>query len=291
MKFSDVTHAIIQLCNDPALSFQERAQAIAHSLDGCLQTDLLDHLDHSGIIPEQFEHDSTEEKLFAKYCDALLARSWSELGLKATVIVERADTADVIAKGRNYSVVGDAKAFRLSRTAKNQKDFKVEALNNWRKGADYAALIAPLYQYPGKNSQIYEQAIRYNVTLLSYTHLAYLIRHNAARARKLGTLWGVAKSLDPSKSAAAYWLGINDALCRICGSKTEQWQQAVAAANARLPSLAAEQIGFLEGKKKQIHGLSREEAISLLVDSLNIDARIAVIRKNIKPAAKETSET
>ena len=33
-----------------------------------------------------------------------------------------------------YSLVADAKAFRLSRTAKNQKDFKVQAMDGlaWR---------------------------------------------------------------------------------------------------------------------------------------------------------------
>jgi hypothetical protein len=37
----------------------------------------------------------------------------------------RADSADVEGATKDYTIVGDAKAFRLSRTAKNQKDFKV----------------------------------------------------------------------------------------------------------------------------------------------------------------------
>lgn len=51
-----------------------------------------------GTIPESIPHDSTEEKLFSKASDAVLARAFRELGLKASVIKERADTADVIAK-------------------------------------------------------------------------------------------------------------------------------------------------------------------------------------------------
>ena len=36
-------------------------------------------------------------------------------------------------------------------------------------------LVAPLMQYPTSKSQIYEQAIKRNVTLLSYTHLHFLL--------------------------------------------------------------------------------------------------------------------
>ena len=71
-----------------------------------------------GAIPESIGHDSTPEKLFAKAADIILARSLRELGLQATVNKERADCADVIAKSQfhEYSLVGDAKAFRRSRS-------------------------------------------------------------------------------------------------------------------------------------------------------------------------------
>ena len=66
----------------------------------------------------------------------VLARAFRELGLKSTVLRERSDSADVIAESKFhcYTLVADAKSFRLSRTAKNQKDFKVTALSNWSEG-------------------------------------------------------------------------------------------------------------------------------------------------------------
>ncbi len=76
-----------------------------------------------GIIPERFDHDSSEEKLWAKYCDILLAHTWTHLAIPAEVLRARGDSADVFGRTSAYTVVGDAKAFRLSRTAKNQKDF------------------------------------------------------------------------------------------------------------------------------------------------------------------------
>ncbi|MGB6469600.1 MAG: HindIII family type II restriction endonuclease, partial [Candidatus Acidiferrales bacterium] len=85
---------------------------------------LLDHLRLCGAIPEHYGHDSSAEKLYSKYTDALLAHAYRAIGLTSLVLTERADSADVEAVAANYSLVADAKAFRLSRTAKNQKDFK-----------------------------------------------------------------------------------------------------------------------------------------------------------------------
>lgn len=74
-----------------------------------------------GTIPEVIEHDSTEEKLYSKASDIVLARCFRELGMASRALDERADSADIIAESRagyNYSLVADAKCFRLSRTAK-----------------------------------------------------------------------------------------------------------------------------------------------------------------------------
>ena len=102
--------------------------------------------------------------------DAVLARAFRELGLQAAVLRERADSADVIAFScfHGYSLRADAKAFRLSRTARNQKDFKINALSVWKEDAEYAVLCAPYFQYPKRESQIYDQALDRNVCLLSW---------------------------------------------------------------------------------------------------------------------------
>lgn len=86
---------------------------------------LIDHLRLCGNIPESYGHDTSEEKLYSKYTDCLLSLAYTSLGLKSLVLKERADAADVEAFAKDYSFVADAKAFRISRTAKNQKDFKV----------------------------------------------------------------------------------------------------------------------------------------------------------------------
>lgn len=45
-------------------------------------TVVLDHLRLCGDIPESYGHDSSEEKLYSKYTDALLSESYKVLGLR-----------------------------------------------------------------------------------------------------------------------------------------------------------------------------------------------------------------
>ena len=102
---------------------------------------LLDHLRLCGAIPEAYGHDSTQEKLYSKYTDTILAFAFSAIGFSSEVLVGRADSADVEFACTEFSFIADAKAFRLSRTAKNQKDFKVSAMSNWKQGNPHAIVI------------------------------------------------------------------------------------------------------------------------------------------------------
>jgi hypothetical protein len=260
------------------MDFAAKADALAASVLGCSEEEILQHLDRAGIIPECFEHDSSEEKLFAKYCDALLTRALNALGLRAEMIGERADAADVIARTDTYSIVADAKAFRLSRTAKNQKDFKIEALDKWRRGAKYACLVGPIYQFPRANSQIYLQASRYNVTLLSYTHLAFLIRSRATGGDRLRPLWEVPRSITPTKDARAYWSAVRTVVTELAGASLAEWQAAVRTAIDCLPDQATEQIAYWEAERSRIAGLKPEVLRRELIKALKIDSKIAVIR-------------
>lgn len=134
---------------------------------------VLDHLVLCGTIPEKYGHDSSEEKLYSKYTDILLKLSFERIGLRARVVKERADSADVeVILNRNIAFVADAKAFRLSRTAKNQKDFKVQQMHSWKRGKAHAIVVCPIFQLPSSSSQIYQQASTSDVCLMSWSHLS-----------------------------------------------------------------------------------------------------------------------
>lgn len=128
------------------------------------------------------------------------------LGLASRALDERADSADILAEsisGYNYSLVADAKCFRLSRTAKNQKDFKVSNLSDWRGYEnEYAVLVAPYFQYPQSTSQIYSKALDNNVCLLSWEHISIMLEQNVKETTSLSleSLWNASQMIARDKS-------------------------------------------------------------------------------------------
>lgn len=49
------------------------------------------YLENSGAIPESFEHDSSEEKLYAKFCDFLVFKFFELVGMESRLCEERGD--------------------------------------------------------------------------------------------------------------------------------------------------------------------------------------------------------
>ncbi len=244
-----------------------------------------ENLIECGILPEMFAHDSSEEKLWAKFSDIILARALNFLGIEAQVLGARGNSADVYAQTRNYTIVGDAKTFRLSRTAKNQKDFKVTALDTWRKGNNFALLLAPLLQYPTKISQIYTQAIDKNVTLLSYTHLHFLL--DFYTGQDLQSLWETGQRLASISEKAAhpsaqiYWAEIDRVVCQIVGQNGEKLQEYKQLEIAKTKEVGNEGIAFWQNKIASYQGLSQAEAIVRLIKAEKIEAKIKTIQKAI----------
>lgn len=191
-------------------------------------TALIDHLRLCGSIPESYKHDSSEEKLYSKYTDCLLSLAYRAIGLRSIVLTERGDAADVEAFADNYSFVADAKAFRLSRTAKNQKDFKVAAMHLWKRGKPYAMVVCPIYQLPRASSQIYQSATTSNVCIFTYSHLSLLLcfyqQNGAKKTREL--IRKVFKTItenNPFRDGVDYWLTVNRTLLEFSKDIEEMW--------------------------------------------------------------------
>ncbi|HLA84629.1 MAG TPA: HindIII family type II restriction endonuclease [Thermoguttaceae bacterium] len=245
---------------------------------------LFDHLRLCGAMPEQYKHDSSEEKLYSKYTDAVVCESFSAIGLRSVILDARADSADVQARGRTYSLVADAKAFRLSRTAKNQKDFKVQAMDGWRTGLDYAVLVCPIYQLPGRTSQIYQQAITRNVCIISYCHLTALVglavRKGSSTAIKgLGKILASVSLLHPSKNAIDYWKGINGALVESLKSDCDLWDAEKRASLETLNLAKDEALAYLRTERNRLLALSHKQALDELIRSAGLDSRIAQVER------------
>ena len=244
---------------------------------------LVDHLRLCGDIPESYGHDSSEEKLYSKYTDALLCESFKALGLKSIVLKERADAADVEAFAKKYSFVADAKSFRLSRTAKNQKDFKVQAMDGWKRGKPYAVVVCPIYQLPSRSSQIYQQASSRNVCVFTYSHLAMLIAFSliegkAAAEKLLHEVLKVIPALNPSKDANAYWLAVNKTILSFSNEIEKLWKTEKQAATESIAAAKEEALTYLANERAKIMKMSHEEALAELVRVHKLESRIEVVK-------------
>ncbi len=245
-------------------------------------SNLIDHLRLCGNIPEEFAHDSSEEKLYSKYTDSLLSIAYQTMGLKSIVLTERADAADVEAFGKNFSFVADAKAFRLSRTAKNQKDFKVQAMHGWKKGKPHAMVVCPIYQLPSKNSQIYQQASSNNVCIFTYSHLSLLVNfaleEGEDRAEELlNEIFLTVETLNPSKSSLAYWLSINQMILRFSDSLRELWRIEKIASSESIAIAKELDLTYLAAVRERFMRMSHEDAIGELMRISKVESKINTI--------------
>jgi hypothetical protein len=245
-------------------------------------TALVDHLRLCGNIPESYGYDSSEEKLYSKYTDVLLSLAFKAIGLGSLVLKERTDSADVEAFAENFSLVADAKSFRLSRTAKNQKDFKIQAMDNWKRGKPYAFVVCPIHQLPNRASQIYQQATARNVCIFTYSHLAVLLAfseaESTAKAQELLLqVFGTIPALNPSKSGIDYWLSVNRVMLGFSKKIENLWNVEKEAATQSIGIAKVEALTFLAEEREKIMRMSHEEALTELIKVHKIESRIKTI--------------
>lgn len=245
---------------------------------------LIGHLRLCGAIPERYGHDTSEEKLYSKYTDVVIHEAFTAMGYKSLVLKERADVADVECVNDDYSFVADAKAFRLSRTAKNQKDFKVQAMDDWKHGKPYAMLVCPVYQLPARTSQIYQQAASRTVCIATYTHLAVLVRYaqDKSKNKAMKLLHEVFKSVEamnPSKNANSYWQVVNRKMLDSDRVLRNIWKDEKTASIESIGISKREALMFLSTERERIMRLTKEEAIKEVLKSSKIENKIKAIKR------------
>ncbi|HHF2622572.1 TPA: HindIII family type II restriction endonuclease, partial [Haemophilus influenzae] len=238
-----------------------------------------------GILPEAIKPSSTQEKLFSKAGDIVLAKAFQLLNLNSKPLEQRGNAGDVIALSKefNYGLVADAKSFRLSRTAKNQKDFKVKALSEWREDKDYAVLTAPFFQYPTTKSQIFKQSLDENVLLFSWEHLAILLQLDLEETNifSFEQLWNFPKKQSKKTS-------VSDSENNFMRDFNKYFMDLFKIDKDTLNQLLQKEINFIEERsliekeywKKQINiikNFTREEAIEALLKDINMSSKIETI--------------
>jgi len=91
---------------------------------------LLNHLRLCGAVPECYDHDSSEEKLYSKYTDTLLAVAFRHIGLAALVLTDRADAADVEAIGKADQLCRGRQGLPFEPHREKSKGFQ-DSSNGW----------------------------------------------------------------------------------------------------------------------------------------------------------------
>ena len=244
---------------------------------------LLGHLRLCGAIPEGYGHDSSEEKLYSKYTDIVIHEAFTAIGVTSIVLKERAGVADVECVCDDFAFVADAKAFRLSRTAKNQKDFKVEAMDGWKQGKPFAILVCPVYQLPSRTSQIYQQAAARPVCLCTYTHLAVLVRYAETTGvgnamTLLHDVFRTVEVMNPSKDAGSYWLAVNRTFLGAGNSINAIWREEKMASVESVRVAQAEALTYLASERERIMKLSRKEAIREVLEWRKLENRVQAVK-------------
>lgn len=269
--------------------FADRAVKIKEIVNNLDRSSLIGIVREIGTIPENIEAGSSVEKLFSKASDCILARCFTELGIPSVAVNERGNSADIVAKSiHGYTLVADAKTFRLSRTAKNQKDFKIDTLSNWRGSEhDFALLVAPYFQYPNTTSQIYSSALDKQVCLLSWEHILFLLLNDVSESETLNleTVWNAPVRLARETRIAyvdrmnCHLPYINKILCERISKPMESFDNQLNFCKDGIRNRGACELTYLNTEKSKIESLTREDAIRELLKSKKISERISTIEK------------
>ena len=276
----------IELSDCSSLSFPDATQRLQERIYALDRAHTIQLVSQIGSIPEDIGHDSTEEKLYAKVSDILLPKSLIEMNLEATVLTQRADCADVVAQSHyhRYSLVGDAKAFRLSRTARNAKDYKVNSMAIWKGDSEYAVLVCPYFQYPKSNSQIYKEALSGNIALFSWEYLYILLKEGIRESSSinLSALWNqsgiISKTTTVSNSKSCFLNQQNQNISKILKITPEKFYEYFNSVKDLIVERGNTEIQYYEQEIERVKQLNREEAIAELLRNLKLESKIATIR-------------
>lgn len=195
----------------------------------------------AGFIPDMYASDSSEETLFSKLVEALVAEWARRMGYQVQLIKEKSSYEDVnIIIGRKV-VVCDAKSFRLGRSqaAPNVKDFlKLEDIRKWR--SRHKDSLGGLVTYPdthewakSSDAYIYCSTKDCPTVMLPYVYLAMLLHFkDRFEPHTLADMWDYNR-LFPKKleketkegNKKQYWHVIEKELLRILGISQMEYQE------------------------------------------------------------------
>lgn len=239
----------------------------------------------SGFIPDLYPSDSSNETLFSKMVECLVAEWARRIGGQGEIIKQKASYEDVKITIDTKVIVCDAKSFRLGRSqaAPNAKDFlKLEDIRKWMKR--YPKSIGGLVTYPCKHewtgkSDIYQycSTLEAPTIMLPYKYLAYLLHYKESFAvNKLIKLWDFKRIFPckltktmPGGNKVPYWDKINTEIIDITNTSPQTLKDYMAQAGLLIADFVNKNVAFLQSERQGIvdritEDVGRENNINIL---------------------------
>ncbi|EFQ56495.1 HindIII family type II restriction endonuclease [Streptococcus downei] len=286
---------LIHELSTSSLDFKKSSEQLESFINQQSNKGMVELVRSIGILPEAIKTSSSQEKLFSKAGDIVLSRALQLLNLNAKPLEERGNAGDVVAQSveYNYGLVADAKSFRLSRTAKNQKDFKVKALSEWRGDKDYAVLVAPFFQYPTKNSQIFKQSLDENVLLFSWEHLSVLLQLDITETSTftLEQLWNFplkhSKKTTVYSSESNFMTEFNNYFIELFKLERSRLHELLQEEILNIKLRSNDESDHWKQEIERVKSLTKDEAIEELLKEINISAKLNTINKFVEGLENE----
>lgn len=199
------------------------------------------------FIPDLYKGMGIREKLFTKLTELMVGEWWRRLGGTYNLPTKKSSTEDVEFIYDSFSIVSDAKVFRLGRSQKapNVKDFlKLASVETWitnlsnlYKAKKINQIIlggfvtySSLHEW-GKYSEVYLECTDSNipVVMLPYEVMAILLKYkNNYSLKDFMKIWnyhenGVVKSTSKDN----YWRYVKPFICNLIGLTISEYEQEI----------------------------------------------------------------
>ncbi len=156
-------------------------------------------------------------------------------------------------------------------------------MDNWKHGKPYAMVVCPIYQLPSRESQIYKQASTRNVCIFTYSHLSLLVNYAQAEGHEksqnlLHEVFRTISALNPSKSAADYWMAVNKTILNFSKIIQDIWNTEKIAATESIEVAKREGLKCLAAERERIMEMNHEQALQELITINRIEGKIKTIK-------------
>lgn len=257
---------------------------------------------HSGFIPDHYGHDSSEETLYTKFVEVVVAEWGSRVGFTMTLQKEKSSKEDVTFRSGGGVAVCDVKSYRLGRSQKapNVKDaIKQGDYQKWLRAYHSENHVGGLVVFPSAHdwqgkSDVYSYVSHKEspILLLFYEHLAFFLIKKTATSEgrsffEILNAYSTTFEKGHSKSRSEYWGKIHSEIARTTAqsdiesfiSKSKEIVSEVAKWSAeRLVARIDATKGEIE---QEIERLAAEDLKKRLIDS-EVELRTGQLSEQLK---------